>query len=519
MGPALGWQRSEPLFGREGDKPQVLGPNKKHYAGISKSSATRKPYKLPDSFQPSSLQNGDSTGGASGPAATAPIQTPKPAKFCFPSATDTILYKIRTLMGAKKEQTQVQSLIGGAQLFHKLDETLDKAEPDSSVLIDLYNMQSPALYPDRTSPQGTPGADLQAGLVQKLVDLKQTKNVKVRVILDNSKQMVQPPFSLDPEHNARTLDFLRKNGIETVTYPREISRINHTKVLLVYNKHSKHAVVSGMNWGNHSPTNHDGGVYIEGPDARNIFHKLFKPDWITSGGDVGKLPNVSPFRQGKVQVLQTSGINSHQGAKDEILQTILSQIDKAQSSIHAELFVLTNKRVVDSLIDKHKQLKAAGQEGVKILVDPGLYFKFPNCRPGIQKMARAGVPIRFLECDRSKEEKLHAKWAVFDRKTILTGSANWSGVGLESKGSTDEYLPLVDDAQMEDNSAEGTAGGPRPILKGNHEADVLIEDAPNVAGTFAKQASYDFQHHSFPIMEKGSDDKWHPIKPFWFRKK
>lgn len=519
---------SEPRFGNNDRKDKHANPEQRPgYSGIKKAPYTppnhrfqnRNQSRFQDRFQPkANQQNGE---GPSAPVdnaqpVTAPSpgrvvpQLPKPFKFCFPTVTDTFEYKTRTIVGNKKEQTQVQSLIGGGQLFQKIDETLNKAK--SWVLIDLYNMQSPALYPDRHSPQETPGADLQAGLVQKLVDLKQ-RNVKVRVILDNSKQVVQPPFTLDPEHNARTLKFLRDNGIETVTYPRELSRINHSKVLLVDNKH---AVVSGMNWGNHSPTNHDGGVYIEGPDARNVFHKVFKPDWITSGGDASKLPTITPFRQGNIQVLQTSGEGSEQGPKDEILQAILSQISKAQSSIHAELFVLTNKRVVDSLIEKHAQLKAAGKEGVKLLVDPGLYFKFPNCRPGIQKLAKAGVPIRFMESDRTREEKLHAKWAVFDRKNILMGSANWSAVGLESKGTTDEYIPLADEAEADENAMEGVE--PRPIVKGNHEVDVLIENSPNVAGTFARQASYDFKHHSFPIMEKGSDDKWHPIRPFWFNK-
>jgi hypothetical protein len=438
---------------------------------------------------------------ASGPASPqpmAPLAALAPPKFCFPSATDTFTYNTPTPNGFKKEGTKVQSLMGGGQVFQKINETLDKAK--SWVMVDMYELQSPAIYPERVSPPGTPGADAQGKIVQKLVDLK-NKNIKVRVILDHSKQVVRPPHTLEPDHNARVLEFLRKNGIETVTYPRDVSKINHTKLVLVDNKY---AVVSGMNWGNHSPTNHDGGVSIEGPDARNLFHQLFKPDWLTSGGDASLLPPITPFHPGKIQVLQTSGAKSVQGPKSEILEAILKQIDQAKESIHAELFVLTSKQVVESLIQKHAHLKAAGKEGVKILVDPGLFFSFPNCRPGIQKLAKAGVPIRFLENDRAKEEKLHAKWAVFDRKTVLMGSANWSGVGLEHKGTG-----WVSSSESSEASEDEIS---RPGAQGNHEMDVLIQDAPNVAGTFARQAAYDYQHHSFPIMEKGMDGKWSPIK-------
>ena len=68
-------------------------------------------------------------------------------------------------------------------------------------------------------------------------------------------------------------------------------------------------------------------------------------------------------------------------------------------------------------------------------MDEGLYKVFPNCRPGIQKLDDAGVPIRFFKENKSTEEKLHAKWAVFDRKNLLIGSANWSSLGLDSKDS------------------------------------------------------------------------------------
>lgn len=440
-----------------------------------------------------------SLGGAEAPK---PLPRWNQHRFHYPSSTDTIHYRIPGRNGPRQETTKVQSLLGGGQIFNKINEVLDKAK--SWVLVDMYNLQSPELYPERTSPENTPGAHIQASLVDRLINLKH-RNVNVRVILDNTKQQPRDGQKLEENHNERTIAKLKENGIPVLTYPAEASIKSHVKILMADNKH---AVIGGMNWGNHSATNHDGGIYIQGPDTRNIFHKVFKPDWITAGGSPADLPPITPFHAGKLKVLQTSGEHSEQGAKDEILNGILSQIDQSKSSIHAQLFVLTQKQVVDKLIAKHQELSKKGKEGVKILVDPGLFFLFPNCRPGIQKLARAGVPIRFFKSNRENEEKLHAKWAVFDRKNMLIGSANWSAIGLESRNASDSATTLANVMER----LEVDEDAQRSASKTNHEIAILIEDSDNVAKTFARQADFDFKHASFPILEKGEDSKWHPVQ-------
>jgi phosphatidylserine/phosphatidylglycerophosphate/cardiolipin synthase-like enzyme len=420
-------------------------------------------------------------------------------RFYYPSATDTFQYQVRGGKGGTKtERTQVQSLLGGGQIFQKINEVLDGAK--SWVLVDMYSLQSPELYPERTSPPHMPGADIQAKLVDKLIDLQTNKHVNVRVILDHSKQQ-GPSAAIEEYQNTRTIQKLQDNGIEVLPYPTDAAHISHVKIVMADNHK---AVVGGMNWGNHSPTNHDGAVYLEGPDVRNIFAKVIKPDWLTAGGEASHLPRIMPFRPGKIKVLQTTSQHAEQGAKDEIRQAILHQIDQAKSSIHAQLFVLTHKDVVDRLIAKHRQLKRQGKEGVKLLVDPGLFFAFPNCRPGIQKLAEAGVPIRFFKANRDEEEKLHAKWAVFDRKNLLVGSANWSAMGLDSDDAS-----ATAGSSQEEALAMGFSHGGKP----NHEVALLLENAPEVAKTFAQQADYDFKNVSFPILHKGDDGKWHPIRP------
>lgn len=407
----------------------------------------------------------------------------------MPSVTDTFSYRARKPEPASK--TTVESLLGGGQIFNRVDDILDQAH--NSVLIDLYNFQSPAIYPEKSSPKGMPGANIQAGLVDKLIDLKKNKGVDVKVIIDNH---------WDPEfkegYNDRTIAVLRKAGIDVVTYPK-FSTISHVKVLIV---DDQFAVLGGMNWGNHSATNHDAAVFIKGPDVRNICNEVFKPDWVSCGRDEKELPQMAPFAQGKIKILQTTARQSTDGAKDEIFREILNQIDNAQESIYAELFTLTQANVTDALLAAHKRLTKAGKEGVKILVDPGLFFAFPACRVKVQALARAGVPIQFFKTNRDIEEKLHAKWAVFDRKRLLIGSANWSNAGLLSNGKEEDAKPPLD--IDEDGKLER-------VSKSNHEVALLME-LPKVAQNFANQLMYDWKNAAFPILEYRAG-KWRKVIP------
>ncbi|WP_373531971.1 phosphatidylserine/phosphatidylglycerophosphate/cardiolipin synthase family protein [Vampirovibrio sp.] len=448
-----------------------------------------------------------------------PPREQPPLRYFRPPATDVFHYNIQTKNGVKKDQTIVESLLGGSQIFGKINEIFKEAENSSPqnkpwIMVNLYELQNRELYPERKCPPGIPGADIHASLLNRLIKLHTEGKAHVRVILDNSKQQPRTlhwdptkPFKeqekvlMEPFHNDRTISKLKAYNVPFVTYPNEKTLKNHVKLLLLNNRK---AVVGGMNWGNHSAVNHDGAVYIEGPDVRNIFHKSYRQDWTTADGKIEEMPGIKPFHQGKIKVLQTSGAKADQGAQNEVLGEMLNQIHNAKQSIHAQLFVMTHKKVVNALIEKHKQLKAQGQEGVQLLVDEGLYKIFPNCRPGIQKLDDAGVPIRFYKENKKTEEKLHAKWAVFDRKHLLIGSANWSSLGLDSKEGTSKMPASSSD---EESEAENKIPG-----KTNHEIAVMIENAPNVAGNFAKQADHDFSYQK-GMVELSKPVSWNKLAP------
>jgi cardiolipin synthase len=392
--------------------------------------------------------------------------------------------------GQATELTVVQSLLGGGQIFNKVDQLLSNAK--RSVVIDLFNFQSPALYPERSSPEGTPGADIQAGLVDRLIALKQ-RGVDVKVILDHHWDP-----GMEEGYNGRTIAALREHGVDVVTYPN-FSTISHVKVLLV---DEQYAVLGGMNWGNHSPINHDAAVYLAGPDVRNIYNEVFKPDWVSCNRKPDELADVKPFAPGRVRVLQTTARQSSAGAKDEIFREILSQTKQAQSSIYAELFVLTQPEVVDELLAAHQRLKAAGKEGVKLLVDPGIFFAFPGCRSQVQRLAKADVPIRFLKTRREIEEKLHAKWAVFDEQRLLIGSANWSNAGLLCNREKEVAATPPTDPDEK--------GNPTRLSRSNHEVALLIE-SPRLGNNFVQQFRGDWWQ-TFPVLAKNEEGQWKVLK-------
>lgn len=394
-----------------------------------------------------------------------------PMTYGRPQATDTIKH-------ADGFETNVTSLIDGGQIFGTIDDVLTKAK--KSVYVNMYGFQNSTTAPERTAPEGTPGADKQQAITGHLIKLAKD-GVRVKVVLDNS-------FDREKgiNKNQTMIEYLRENGVEVVTYPEDAAHINHVKLLIV---DGKKAVIGGMNWGNHSPANRDACVFLEGDDVANLVDQIFRVDYKFAGGDLRTVPNTGEtFDNPDLKVLTTSPVESPDGGHNEIYEEILQQIDSAKESIVAQLFVLTDKAITEKLIDAHKRITKSGGEGVRILVDPGLYLKFKNCRPAITKLFNAGVPIKFLDVDWAAEEKLHSKLAVFDNEKTLIGSANWSKAGLYSN------VPEDDDEDQK-YPQDG-------LNRGNHEASLLIT-SKKLASAFMENFNTLWDDNSMNMMGVG----------------
>jgi phosphatidylserine/phosphatidylglycerophosphate/cardiolipin synthase-like enzyme len=131
----------------------------------------------------------------------------------------------------------------------------------------------------------------------------------------------------------------------------------------------------------------------------------------------------------------------------EIRPLALELIDSARVSIDLELFVLTDTGIVHALEAAHGR----GVE-VRVLLDPSQ----PSSVPSVRALRAAGVDVRIY---RSHGELLHAKAIVTDSTSVLFGSANWSGGGFAR----------------------------------NHELDIELRDAPDVATQMLAQMVLDWQ--------------------------
>ncbi len=254
---------------------------------------------------------------------------------------------------------------------------------------------------------------------QEMTDLlveEAKKGIKVQVILDPT------PGTSDKQNEQKqnTIDKLKAAGVDVVMYPvdEKKKQIDHVKLLIV---DGKSVLMGGMNWGEHSPYNHDADFKIEGP-AVNTYERIFAQDWKKSGGKSFKAPEQAKEVEGGDALV--NGVGSEIGY-NPIMPMLMRNIEEAKESIHAEMFVLSDKNVIQGLIDAHNR----GVD-VKVLLDPnGVTSWNPNGKT-YETLKEAGVPVKWYDVDTSVQQKLHAKWGVFDGKETINGSANWSYKGL-----------------------------------------------------------------------------------------
>lgn len=291
---------------------------------------------------------------------------------------------------------KVTPLFDGEPIFSTAEEMLKGAK--SNIQLEMYSLNN-----------------------KKMVNLlceEAQKGIKVQVIMDPTPGTTPA----QDESKKATIEQLKASGVEVVTYPvdEKKKQIDHVKLLIV---DGKSVLMGGMNWGEHSPYNHDADLKIDGP-AANYYERAFASSWRKSGGeDFDPLPVAKEVEGGESLVNSAA---SELGQKSN-LAMVLRNISEAKESIHAEMFVLSDRSVIKGLIDAHNR----GVD-VKVLLDPngaGEGSWNPNGRT-FETLKKAGVPVKWYDVDTSVQEKLHAKWAVFDGNEVINGSANWSYKGL-----------------------------------------------------------------------------------------
>jgi phosphatidylserine/phosphatidylglycerophosphate/cardiolipin synthase-like enzyme len=258
-----------------------------------------------------------------------------------------------------------------------------------SIDLELYEFQRPDL----------------AGLLLDAHD----RGVAVTAIEDPSERSSRPIWAE-----------LEQGGVRVVAFPVERLTIDHVKLLIV---DGAEAIVGGINWGTHSRVNHDFDVLALGPVVDNL-ERVFRQD-LALAGQAAALPPPAADRQ--VQVLVT-----HPG--DGIRVAALAAIRAAQRSIDIEMFVLSDRLVLDALT-------SAARHGVRVraVLDPTQ----PQNPAAMAELMAAGALVRLYR--QEGDELLHAKLGIFDRQTVLFGSCNWSRSGFTRNHELDL---LVRDATL-----------------------------------------------------------------------
>jgi cardiolipin hydrolase len=121
------------------------------------------------------------------------------------------------------------------------------------------------------------------------------------------------------------------------------------------------------------------------------------------------------------------------GPADPLAATLAAQLAAARGSIDAAVFTITDDRIAAALLDAHER-------GVALrIVSDGEKAHDPGS--DIRRMMRAGIPIR----TRDGEGWMHHKFAVVDRRTLITGSYNWTRAG---SGTNHENFLTTSEPQL-----------------------------------------------------------------------
>jgi len=308
-------------------------------------------------------------------------------------------------------------------------------------------------------------------------------------------------------NNLDMIKYLKEHDIDVVPYPRAAqggASLQHVKLVAV---DGKKLIVGGMNWGTHSNANHDACMAFETlPDKKNsevdnVIEDIFNKDWKFSWQRLGKTKMVAgpltedeqkfykglnkEIKQENIDYMKTVGVlydndkdknrydekdlgkldlikvNPMTNSSIKVLATkpkelslvgeegkettrtyILDKV-KTAKKLRAELFVLSDKEIIQNIIDRTKK----GELDAKIIVDPSIIKEFPYCNTAYQELVENGVNVREYKTDEKINQRLHSKWAIFDDREVLIGSTNWSGMGLNQnlkKGERGDYELYTD---------------------------------------------------------------------------
>jgi hypothetical protein len=257
------------------------------------------------------------------------------------------------------------------------------------------------------------------------------------LLADKAKEGLPVQVVLDPineeyeKEKEKCVEIMREGGVEVLFYPvqkadpaqkKNFDQINHVKMLIL---DGEEAIIGGMNWGSHSPANHDVDVHIEGPVVDKM-EALFNKDYGVSGGK-NPLPIEKTEAHPEGDSLVSIKTGSHDPKERQIKAALHDAIRRAQESIHAELFFLTDWSILNALVEKKEQNP---KMDIKVLLNPSMIGETKFNEKAAAQLSKAGIEVKWFKPDPETGSKLHSKLGIFDGEEVMLGSANWTGNGL-----------------------------------------------------------------------------------------
>ena len=100
---------------------------------------------------------------------------------------------------------------------------------------------------------------------------------------------------------------------------------------------------------------------------------------------------------------------------NDCLQTLLFYLNNAKEIIQVCVFTISDDRIAEKLIELHGK-----KIPIQIITDDEkIYDKGSD----IERLKKTGLQVK---TDSSKERHMHNKFALIDRKILITGSFNWT---------------------------------------------------------------------------------------------
>jgi len=111
-------------------------------------------------------------------------------------------------------------------------------------------------------------------------------------------------------------------------------------------------------------------------------------------------------------------------------ELFITNIRNAKKTIVGAIYALTNKDIVEALIDK-----ADNNVQIRLKIDKN-QAEFSYTKFLIKKMQNAGIQIILIAM--KKNDHMHNKFAIIDNKIVITGSFNWT-----RNASEDNYENII----------------------------------------------------------------------------